>query len=312
MIQILKNTKVNFIGNRNYAFGFSGVLILITIISLFVRGGLNYSIDFAGGTLIQLKFEKSIVADLGKVRAIVDGLAIGSSEIKTIGRESDNTIQITVKKKAEGTLVGDEIRDAIAISYAQNPFIIQKDERVGPKIGGEMRSKGFWIIMLSFLALIIYLGFRFSLPYGVAAIIATMHDVIITIGLFSVLNLEVSLTIVVALLTLAGYSMNDTIVVFDRIRENVGKTLSNNKTSFEDKVNTSINQTLSRTIITSFLTFLAAVVIFAVFFFTEDVIKWFALAFGFGVAIGTYSSIFVASPIIVLWNKKWPVHTAKQ
>lgn len=312
MMQILHNMKVNFIGNRNVAFGISGAMILITIISLFARGGLNYSIDFAGGTLIQLQFEKSILGDLGKIRSVVDGLGIGSSEIKTIGQESDNSIQITVKKKAEGTLVGDEIRDALKKAYPQNNFIVQKDDRVGPKIGSEMRTKGLWIILLSFLALIIYIGFRFSLPYGVAALLATIHDVIITIGLFSVLNLEISLTIVVALLTLAGYSMNDTIVVFDRIRENVGKATSSNKASFADKINASINQTLSRTVITSFLTFLATVVIFAVFFFTEDVIKWFALAFGFGVVIGTYSSIFVASPLVVLWNKKWPVHTAKQ
>ncbi|MBD3390807.1 MAG: protein translocase subunit SecF [Chitinivibrionales bacterium] len=308
-MQLFKSTKFNFIGNRNKAFALSAALVLITIVSLIyhpLRDGMGpkMSIDFVGGTLVQLKFEKPVVDDLAKIRASIDALGFGQPEVKTVGGEG-NEVQIVVNKKAEGTLVGDEIRAGLARDYAENPFELRREEKVGPKIGGELQQKALMAGLLSLLAILVYIGIRFHLPFGIAAIVALFHDVVITIGVFSVFNLEISLPIIAALLTIIGYSLNDTIVVFDRIRENLGGTIS--RTSFEDKVNASINECLSRTIITSVTTLAVVVTIYGFFFTSGDVIKYFAVALITGVIVGTYSSMFIASPTLVMWNKKWPL-----
>jgi preprotein translocase subunit SecF len=305
-----QNPTINFIGNRRVAFIISAAFLVVTAVSLIyhpLRKGMgpNLSIDFTGGTLIQLQFEKPVVDDLGDIRSIISELGFGSPEVKTIGARTDNEIQITVKRQAEGTLVGDEIKTALSQQYAENPFDLRREEKVGPKIGGELQQKAILAILLSLVAIVIYIGIRFHLPFGIAAIIALFHDVLITIGVFSLFNIEISLPIIAALLTIVGYSLNDTIVVFDRIRENLAGGLS--KASFEDKINSSINQCLSRTIITSITTFVVVAVIYAFFFTSGDVLEYFSLALIAGVIVGTYSSMFIASPVLVLWNKKWAI-----
>jgi preprotein translocase subunit SecF len=304
-MQIFKSANFNFVGNRNKAFIFSGVLILAGVVSLIIHKGPNFSIDFLGGTVIQLKFEKPVAQDLGTIRSIVSSLGFGTPEVKTIGQMADNEIQVLVKRQAESSMVGEQIRAVLTKEYAANPYELQREELVGPKIGSEMQVSAFMAIGLSLIAIIIYIAIRFNLPFGVAAVLALAHDTIITIGAFSVLNYEISLPIIAALLTIIGYSLNDTIVVFDRIRENLADSLS--RKSFEDKCNSSINQTLSRTIITSGTTLAAILILYLAFFFTADVIKDFAFAMLVGVGIGTYSSIFVATPVVILWNKKWPL-----
>jgi preprotein translocase subunit SecF len=308
-MQIFRKTNYNFIGNRNKALMTSGALILITLISLIYHPlrdhmGPKWSIDFVGGTLVQLKFNRPVFADLAKIRSAVEGLGFGQAEVKTVGNQGLE-VQITVTKKEEGTLVGDEVKQTLAREYPDNPFELRRQEKVGPKIGGELQQKAILAGLLSLLAILVYIGVRFNLPFGIAAIVALFHDVIITIGVFSVFNFEISLPIIAALLTIIGYSLNDTIVVFDRIRENLGGTIS--RSSFEDKVNSSINQCLSRTIITSLTTFIVVATIYAFFFTSGDVLKYFAVALIAGVVVGTYSSIFIASPILVMWNKKWPL-----
>jgi preprotein translocase subunit SecF len=309
-MQFFNSPNINFIGNKNKAFILSGVLIGATILSMVVpiypnRGlGLNPSIDFVGGTVVQLKFEKPISDDLGTIRAVLSGLDYGTPEVKTIGKPADNEIQVIVKTSKEGTTVADEIKGALGSSYGENPFEVRRQEKVGPKVGGELARKAAMSVVLALLAIVIYIAFRFHLPFGIAAIVALFHDVIITIGVFSVFNIEFSLPIVAALLTIVGYSLNDTIVVFDRIRENLGGAA---KRSFEDRVNTSINQCLSRTIITSLTTLLVVITVYALFFTSGDVIRDFSLALLVGVVVGTYSSVYIASPVLVLWNKKWPI-----
>jgi preprotein translocase subunit SecF len=303
-MQFFKSPNINFIGNRNKAFILSGILLLVTIGSIVVNRGLNLSIDFAGGTVVQLRFEKPVVDDLGQIRSIVSELDLGQPEIKTIGTREDNEIQVIVKQQ-KADMAGDEIQDALRAQYQDNPFEVRRVEKVGPKIGGELQQKAVWAILLSLLAIVIYVGIRFHLPFGIAAIVALFHDVVITIGVFSVLGWEISLPIIAALLTIVGYSLNDTIVVFDRIRENLSGSLS--KTSFEDKVNASINQCLSRTVMTSLTTFIVVATIFGFFYTSGDVLKYFAGALISGVVFGTYSSMYVASPVLVLWNKKWPI-----
>jgi len=226
-MQIFRDTNYNFIGNKKKAFILSGLLVALTVVSLVVpihpdRGfGPNMSIDFVGGTVVQLKFEKPVLDDLAQLRTLVSDLGYGKPEVKTVGREEHNEVQIIVKRQKEGTLVADEIRGALAKGYAGNPFEIRRLEKVGPKVGGELAEKAVWSILFSLLAIVIYIAVRFHLPFGIAAIVALFHDVVIVIGVFSFLNAEISLPVVAALLTIVGYSLNDTIVVFDRIRENL-------------------------------------------------------------------------------------------
>jgi preprotein translocase subunit SecF len=304
-MQLFKSPNINFVGNRKKAFYFSGLLFLITLVFLGINKGPNPSIDFAGGTIVQLKFEKPITSDLGKIRSIINDLGFGQPEVKTIGKNIDNEIQVTVKKKAEGTVVGDAIKQALIKDYSENPFELRREEKVGAKIGGELKRNTFIAILLSLLGIVIYIGIRFHLPFGIAAIIALFHDVVVTFGVFAVFNFEVSLPIIAAILTIIGYSLNDTIVVFDRIRENLG-TMSTKK-SFEDKINVSINQCLSRTIITSLTTLMVVISILSFFYASGDVIKFFAVALLTGILIGTYSSVFIASPFLIVWNKKWAI-----
>ncbi len=304
-MQFFKSPNIDFIGNRNKAFVFSGILFVITIVSIIMHKGLNASIDFIGGTVVQLKFEKPIEEDLGTIRSIITELDFGSPEVKTIGGKGDNEIQIIVKERAEGTQVGDKIKNALQEKYGENPFDLRREEKVGPKIGKELQRNGTIAILLSLIVIVFYIGIRFHLPFGIAAIVALFHDVVVTIGVFSVLDAEFSLPIVAALLTIVGYSLNDTIVVFDRIRENMGGLSS--KKSLNEKINTSINQCLSRTIITSMTTLAVVVTLFVFFFNSGDVLKYFSGALIVGILVGTYSSIYIASPVLILWNKKWTI-----
>jgi preprotein translocase subunit SecF len=300
-----KTPNFNFIGNRNKAFIFSGTLLVVTMLSLIMHGGPNFSIDFRGGTVIQLEFQKPVIDDIGTIRTIVNSLNLGSPEIKTVGQGSSRIIQIMVKMKTEGTSVSDRIKEALSRQYPDNPFNLMREELVGPKIGNELKVAALIAIALSLVAIIVYIAIRFSLPYGVAAVIALFHDTFITIGAFSLLNYEISLPIVAALLTIIGYSLNDTIVIFDRIRENISGSLS--KHSFEDKCNVSINQTLSRTFITGGTTIAAILMLFIAFFNSGDVIRDFSFAMLVGCISGIYSTVFIATPIVILWHHKWPI-----
>lgn len=308
-MQFFKEANFNFVGNRNIAMACSGLLILATVVSVVLKGGLNMSIDFAGGTLVQLKFEKPVGDQLGAIRSSVSTIVKGTPEIKTIGRDGTE-IQVIVKKQedesSEGVSIGEQIQEVLQKEMPGNTFSLRRQEKVGPKVGGELQQQAFWAIILSLVAIVIYIGIRFHLPFGIAAIVALFHDVVITIGVFSVANVEFSLPIIAALLTIVGYSLNDTIVVFDRIRENLAGG-STAKKSFEDRVNSSINQTLSRTIITSLTTLFVVVALFVSFVGSGDVLSGFAGALLVGVIVGTYSSMFIASPVLVLWNKKWPI-----
>jgi preprotein translocase subunit SecF len=302
MIQIFKKVpNVNFIGVWKIAFSISGVLLLITVGSIIYHKGFNTSIEFTGGTEIQLKFEKPVSGDIGKIRSIVTALSYGQPEIKTIGPAKNNEIQITVKKQAEGTAVGDAVKGAITSGYGQNKFEVRREEKVGSKIGAEFAMKAFWAVLLSLVGIVIYMGIRFNIPYGLGGELSLFHDVFITLGFFSLTNREISLGIIAALLTIVGYSLNDTIVVFDRVRENMGGRLLG--PNVESMINKSINQTLSRTIIT---TGTVLFVLIAFSFFGGQVIQDFSLAMLVGCASGVYSTVYIASPIVLLWNKRFP------
>lgn len=302
MLEIIRDSKINFIAGRKIAITISIIAIVAGLAAVVVKGGLNFSIDFAGGTLVQLKFQNPVADDLPEIRNIVSSLGFGSPEVKRIGKIDQNEIQIMVRKQADGTKVAETVQKALQKELAQNTFEMRRVENVGPKIGSELRRNAIIASILSLIAILIYVGFRFNLPFGVAAIVPLFHDTLITIGIFTILGREISLTFLAALLTIIGYSLNDTIVIFDRIRENLKGGLRGR--AIDGVINTSINQTLSRTIITSVTTL---IVVTCLYILGSDAIKDFALALLIGIGIGTYSSVYIASPVLIWWQNRWSI-----
>ncbi|PIQ97183.1 MAG: protein translocase subunit SecF [Nitrospinae bacterium CG11_big_fil_rev_8_21_14_0_20_56_8] len=292
-MQLIKETHVDFMGQSRLALSFSGLLILIGLISILMHGGLRYGVDFAGGTLVQLKFK--IPPALDDVREGLKSLGLGDSSIQEFG--SKNDILIRVQRSEEGLhSVGDEIRNGLGKNFNKEDIEVERVEMVGPKVGKDLRSKALLSILYAILGIVIYISWRFEFHYAIAAIIALVHDVLVTLGVFSLLNKEFDLVVVAAFLTIIGYSLNDTIVVFDRIRENLRR---RGKKSLTEIVNESINQTLSRTLLTSGTTLL---VVLALFILGGEIIHDFAFALLVGIAIGTYSSIFIASVFLTYWE----------
>lgn len=303
-MQFIRKTNIQFMKVRKIAYAFSLTLITISIVSLILHGGPRYNIDFTGGTLVQLKFEKSV--KIKDIRAALTTQGFKDAEIKHFGAPNEVVIRIRlVGKKQE---LSQKVEDIIKAKITDNPFTVERVEKVGPKIGHELVLDAIKAIFWSMVLILIYVMWRFEFKFAVGAIVALMHDVTITMGVFSVFNIEVSAPIIAALLTIVGYSLNDTIVVYDRIRENL-KTLKKGSSEYTNTVNRSINETLSRTIITSGTTLIVVVVLY---FFGGEVLRNFALALIVGIGIGTYSSIFIASPIVVDWEMRLrKVHKAK-
>jgi len=298
-MQFLRETNIDFLKRRKQAYVFSLALILAGLISLIFHGGPRYGIDFLGGTEITLEFSHLI--SVGDVRSSLAEIGYGTAEIKSSrslkAEANKNDILIRVEQgDKEGSEVEREIEEKLSQDFADNPFEKLNVESVGPKIGAELRRATIFAILLSLFFILLYISWRFEFKFAIGAIAALFHDVLITFGIFSILNVEITLVVVAAFLTIVGYSLNDTIVVFDRIRENL-KVMR--RETIERIINVSINQSLSRTIITSLTTL---TVLLVLFFFGGRVIHSFALALIIGVLIGTYSSAFVASPIVVEWE----------
>ncbi len=302
MLQAFKNTKIDFIRYQKFAYSVSILVILIGVVSVVMHRGFKLSVDFIGGTTMQMKFQKPFHDDLGKIRSIISELGFGAPEVKTIGQIANNELQVTVGKQGEGDEVSKAIKNALTQKYPENSFEVRRVETVGPKIGGELKRDAIVATLLSLIAILVYVGFRFNLPFGVASVIPLFHDVLVTLTVFSLLNLELSLTFIAALLTIVGYSLNDTIVIFDRIRENLRGGLRGR--NFKDILNSSINQTLSRTFFTSLTTLFVS---FSLYLLGSDAIKDFALALTVGVVVGTYSTIFIATSVLVAWHNKKPI-----
>ncbi|MFQ6673527.1 MAG: protein translocase subunit SecF [Fidelibacterota bacterium] len=293
-MKFLKETHVNFLSMRKYGFGISGTVILAGLVSLLLKGGPALSIDFQGGTLVQIRFEKEV--NIPTIREGLATLNLGKSDIQTFGDPHEILIRLQRSQDAE-TLARELRRAFLTVMPNQTPDF-RRVETVGPKIGAELSGKAVLAILSAIIGILIYISIRFELKFAVGAIGALVHDVSITLGIFSILDYEVSLAIIAAFLTIVGYSLNDTIVVFDRIRENLKRLRQEPYVSI---VNRSINESLSRTIITSLTTF---VVVFTLWIAGGEVIKYFAFAMMVGVIVGTYSSIFIASPMIVLWQER--------
>ena len=286
----MKATNINFIGNRHIALIFSGVLMVISMGSLAVRG-LQMGIDFTGGTLIEVGYQKA--ADLTVLRNTLDTEGFSDATVQNFGTAKDVLIRLKPQEGVSNVELSAKVLDAINKNTAE-PASVRRVEFVGPQVGDDLAEDGFLALLYSTIGILIYIAWRFEWKFSAGAVLATFHDVIVTLGLFSVLGLEFDLTVLAAVLALIGYSLNDTIVVYDRIRENF-RALRNKST--EEIMNISVNVTLSRTIMTSLTVILVLV---SLFFLGGEVIHNFSIVLLFGVFFGTYSSIFIASPMALM------------
>ena len=286
----MKITNINFIGNRNIALIFSSVLMIISIGSLAVRG-LQMGIDFTGGTLIEVGYQKP--ADLTVLRNTLDAEGFDDATVQNFGTAKDVLIRLKPHEGVSSADLSSKVLEAINKTTTE-PASVRRVEFVGPQVGDDLAEDGFLALLYSTIGILIYIAWRFEWKFSAGAVIATIHDVIVTLGFFSILGLEFDLTVLAAVLALIGYSLNDTIVVYDRIRENF-RLLRNKST--EEIMNISVNVTLSRTIMTSLTVILVLV---SLFFLGGEIIHNFSVVLLFGVFFGTYSSIFIASPMALL------------
>ncbi|MEJ2337112.1 MAG: protein translocase subunit SecF [Gemmatimonadales bacterium] len=290
-MRLFKDAHYPFMAGRRRAFLASGVLIAIGIISIVLHGGLDYGVDFTGGTLVQLEFNEQV--DAADLRSVVEEAGFAGAAIQGFGGDREYLVRLQTFEEVSGEGEVDRMLDALSTTYGEDGYTVLRVAAVGPKVGSELQRKAALAILMSFALTLIYLAFRFEWRFGVAAVIATIHDIVITFGFISLMGIEITLGTVAAILTIVGYSLNDTIVVFDRIRENLRK---KRKEPYETTLNRSINETLPRTVLTSGTTL---VTLFALFLFGGLVIRPFAMVLILGVLIGTYSSIFVASPALL-------------
>jgi len=302
MFRILKETNIDFIGHRRKAFMLSALLILLglTAFTMILLNKANMGIDFAGGTMLQGNFENTI--NIANLRNAVTN-EFPEASIQELDRfDKPNSYIIRVKEtKAGDQKAVDRLIEIITAEFSGNTFSRDSEHMIGPAVGESLKTSAWKAILVSVFGLIIYIGLRFDFRSGVAATVATFHDVLAVLGIFFILDKEITLLVVTALLTLAGYSLTDTVVVYDRIRENLKK--FRQKGQFVDTVNGAVNEVLSRTVMTSLTSLLVAGTLF---FFGGEVLHDFSLALIMGIIIGTYSSIFVASPIVVEWEAKSP------
>ena len=288
-MRFLNKTNIDFISKQKIAGFLSIALIVAGIASLIMKGGPLLSIDFTGGTVAQVKFEKPV--EMVQLRETLSDYGFEGAEIVEFGSPDE----VLIKTQFSGS--SSEISEQLTLALGKT-FTLRRVESVGPKIGKELQNDALKAIGLALLLILMYITFRFDRYYALGSVMALIHDVLITLGVFSLLDYEINLTIIAAFLTIVGYSLNDTIVVFDRIRENIPKYL---KKTLNDVVNLSLNETLNRTVITSLTTMMVVVILFV---WGGKVINLFAFALIVGIFIGTYSSLFVASPVMVFFEKR--------
>jgi preprotein translocase subunit SecF len=300
-MRLFENANYDFLKARRIAVGGTAVFVALGLLAMAVQG-LNESIEFTGGVLVQVEFTDPAIA-IGQVREAVSAAVPGRPEVSTFGSASEFVIRARVE---EGDSIlgsqqaGSVVTDALAAAFGSTVFRVDRVEAIGPKVGRELRLKAMLAILLSFGATLLYITFRFEWRFGVAAVLATAHDIAATVALIGFLHTEVTLVVVAAVLTIVGYSLNDTIVVFDRVRENLRKF---KRGQIRDILNRSVNETLPRTVLTGGTTLMALIALLAL---GGPVIRDFALLMTFGVIVGTFSSIYIASPMLLLIERRWP------
>lgn len=296
------NNKIDFVGKKKTAGIISSAVILLSILFIAIQGGLNYNIEFEGGYLVQVAFEEQTT--ISTVRDLFASKNMHGVQLQEFSSQEKDKYQSEILIKIETmdkdlTELETEVKSVLDSKFA-GKYLVRQKSSIGPKVGGELKTSALKAIIFALIGILLYITFKFQFRYGIAAIVALFHDVLITVGVYSllgtVMDLEISLAVIAALLTIVGYSLNDTIVVFVRIRENLEKY---DEFTFEKIVNISINETLTRTLLTSLTTLFVVIVLFI---FGGDVIRDLSTALLIGVVVGTYSSIFVASPVVIMWN----------
>jgi len=293
---IKPDTKIPFVRMMKYTTGLVSVTAIVLAVAALLRhGGLIYGIDFVGGSVVELKFSQPVEID--SVRTALEAVGLGKSEIKYFG---DHQSVLLSTDMTTGTLEGVEVtvRKGLDQKFSTGSYVVQRVEMVGPKVGADLRAKAFWAVMISLALILGYITWRFEFKFALGAIVATGHDVVIALGLFTLLGKTFTLPVLAGILTIAGYSTNDTIVVFDRIRENLRRGLG---ATLAETIDRSINETLSRTVLTALT---VVIVLVSLYIYGGEIIRDFAWVLLLGVMVGTYSSIFVASPIVLLWQGK--------
>lgn len=296
---IRNNTNFDFIGKRRYFITASIILAFISILSLIIRGGPRFGIEFTGGAMVQVAFNKDVAIE--DLRATVKKTTEGTPVVQAVLGKDREFIIMTEKTTGDMGGIQDVIKSALETSFGKGSVEITQANMVGPKVGDDLKNKGLMALGLSLLCMLVYIWFRFQLDFGVGALIAIFHDVLLMIGYFSVFNKEFDLTFVAAMLTIVGFSMNDTVVVFDRIRELMGRLAGK---PVEEIMNRAVNETLSRTILTSLTVVICVVVLLAL---GGPAVHDFAVALMVGIVAGTYSSIYIASPVVLAfrnWQEK--------
>src|SRR6266550_1727967 len=302
MIRLFANANYDFIKWRRWAFSITGAIMLVGLAFLLTRG-LNYSIEFTGGTLVQ--FEVAHKVPTSNIRAALDQVGLSGADIYNFGADTSYVVRARLgAEAAQGEAGTQAVADAVARALDQSvgagQYRLARREAVGPKVGRELQSKATIAILISFLVTLIYLAIRFEWRFGLAAVVATAHDVLTTLAFIAILRLEVSLTVVAAILTVIGYSLNDTTIIFDRVREDLKK---HRKETLRDTLNRAINETLPRSVLTH-ATALSATL--ALLFFGPESIRPFSWVMAFGIFTGTFSSIYVAGALLVWIERKWP------
>lgn len=292
---IRHDLNFDFVGKIKLAVILSWVVILIGLGSMVFKGGLSYGVDFSGGILVQVKF--SAATSAGDIKQALNDLNLGGVAVQSFGDEANEFMIRAQSSTSEFSSLSDAVKQSLEKTYGAGSVDVRRAEMVGPQVGKDLRKKGMLAVVYAMIGTLIYIAWRFELQFAIGAILALVHDVLITLGAFSLFNKEIDLPIIAAFLAIIGYSLNDTIIIYDRIRENRGRY---SKESFPVIVNRSVNETMSRTIMTTGTTLL---VVLALFIFGGGVIHNFAFALLIGINIGTYSTIFVASAFVIAWEK---------
>jgi preprotein translocase subunit SecF len=298
MIQLFRNPSYDFIGKRKYAYILSAIFIAIGLVSLIVKGGLHYDVDFAGGTLVQVRFEKA--PTVAGVRSALAATQLGEAVIQEFGDPHEYILRLPLSAQpASPEEISKRVQAALSSATSLGKYEIRRVEFVGPQVGRDLQLQAVYAVLVGVAGILLYIAIRFDLKGGVAAVIAVVHDVLVSVGALSLTNREFSLPVLAAILTIIGYSVNDTIVAYDRLRENRGKLGASKGLTFAQQINMAINQTLSRTVLTALTTFFATAILL---FFGGKVLQDFAFALFIGVITGTYSTIYIAGALIVDWT----------
>jgi preprotein translocase subunit SecF len=293
MIELFRDIKVDWLGKRKIFLAISGAVMLLGLVSLVAKRSFNYGVDFKGGTIVQVRFKQK--PDIEKIRQLLRENGAPDSQPQEIAGRNDVLIEFQGAKEEDASAGRSVIINALNKGFPDQ-FEVLSAQSIGPKVGDDLKRQAVFATLYALGGILVYIAFRFEWIYGAAAVFAVFHDTLVTLGLFSIFNREINLTVIAALLTLVGYSVNDTIVVFDRMRENLK---IRRRDDLETVMNDSINQTLSRTILTSGLTFLT---VLALFIFGGEIISHFAFAMVVGIIVGTYSSIAIAAPLVLVYT----------